>query len=164
MDWIERHPEWSGGVTFAWLVLMITISAILRRSGKKPIFARPTKDALFVERWTSGRCLAPAWRAIGGAHNALMVAVRPSGGVIVHPHFPFSLGFLPEVWGLEAYPSAADIRDVEVRRGMLWSKHVRLQFRNGPKSFGCLELRLRDADGFIAALKRAGIRVDADPA
>jgi len=162
MGWIEANFWALYAFAVAWILAWALASVVVRRSQRKPIVAQAPKDALFVERWTSGRSVANAIARLGGARNCLMVAVKRKGGLIVQPHFPFSLFFMPEVFGVEGYPSRADIHDVKIRRGLFGRALVTVIFRDGPRSHGKLELRLREPGRFIEALKTAGITVAAE--
>lgn len=132
---------------FLWIGGVIAASIALRRVNGKPIFATEAADAVFVERWTSGRGRGGI-RAIGGASNCLMVAVTRTE-LIISPQFPFTLMFLPEVWGLEHRKPLNRIKSVTAKNGPL-GRSVDVVFDDG----GGMVLRLRKPDAFLQAMRR----------
>jgi hypothetical protein len=134
-----------------WLICVIAASVLYRSTRGKPVSPDVPGDARFVERWTSGRSLDTPWGRIGGAHNCLMVAVTHDS-VMVAPHFPFSLMFLPEIYGLELAAPRAAVAIEKISSGLFGRGLIRAV--DGPTSRR-IELRLRDKSGFIAALEAA---------
>lgn len=146
----DRLELWFMAFACAWIICGIAASAVYRRSKGKAILSVAPDNALFVEKWTSGRELGGI-RSLGGANNCLIVAVTIDT-LSVTPCFPFTLLFLPEIWGLEHRIPTRDIRSVEERTGILRSTQV-IAFGFGRK----IELRLRDPEGFRQASKKAGV-------
>ncbi len=83
-------PVWFPFLAVGWIVFVIGVSIVFRRSRGKPLFPKVPVDAIYVEKSASGR-----W-----ASNCLLVAVTQKALSVV-PKFPFNLMFLPEVYGLE---------------------------------------------------------------
>lgn len=131
-----------------WIGGVIAASIAWRRINGKPIFAPEVADAVFVERWTSGR-VRGGIRAIGGASNCLLVAVTKME-LIVSPQFPFTLMFLPEIWGLEHRKPLSRIKSVTARNGLL-GRTVDVVFDDGDG----MVFRLRNPDAFLQAMRRA---------
>ena len=150
--WIDAHPVAFIAAAWLWVGGGIALSVFFRLRRRKPIFAKPPADALFVERRTSGRSLRNFVTSVGGASNALMVAVTPDA-VVVQPHFPFTLMFLPEVYGLDEVVTRSRLRKVEEVGGILGRKIV-LEFSSTARGDERLELRLRDPDRFLEAVAR----------
>ena len=134
---------------FLWVGGWLIASAFHRRIKGKPIVPRAPSDAVFRENWCSGRSLRNMLTRIGGARNCLMVYVR-GNELVVTPKFPFTLLFLPEVFGLEVRVPVASITAVErvpVGRGL------RITFAEG--SPPPMELKLRDESGLLRHLGKA---------
>jgi hypothetical protein len=133
---------------FVWIVFGFAASAIYRRRVGKPIMPRPPVDAAFEESGCSGRSLANVLTRIGGASRCLLVYVQ-NGELVVTPTFPFTLLFLPEVYGLEF---RAPITDVSAQvTGGLFGKVVLIESRS--RNRPSMELRLQGVDGLLSALK-----------
>lgn len=148
---------WFAILGWAWIAGAVAVSVVYRRVQDKPIFARSPESCLFEENRTSGRELG-SFREIGGANNALKVCVTQDT-LYIMPCFPFSLMFLPEVWGLEHRIALRQIERID-RRSSIFGRSVVVTVRNGEK----VELRLRNPGGFIRAIKEAGAPVSAEPA
>ena len=58
MDWIKANLWAIYAFAALWVLFWALASVVVRRSRGHPILARVPKDALFVERWTSGRSAA----------------------------------------------------------------------------------------------------------
>jgi hypothetical protein len=142
----EFPSFWIIILPWVWILGWIVVSAFYRRSKGKAVLTRAPEDSLFVEKWTSGRELGGI-RTLGGAKNCLIVAVTIDT-LFVSPCFPFSLMFLPEIWGLEHRIRTRDIRSVDRRQGIFGSTQV-VTFEGSRR----LELRLRNPQGFERALK-----------
>ena len=133
---------------WVWIAMVVLASVAYRWRRQKPIFARSPDDCLFEENRTSGRELGSI-RAIGGASNALKVCVTRDT-LHVMPCFPFSLMFLPEIWGLEHKIDARLIQKVEQRSNLFGRTEV-ITTQDGRS----IELRLRNAEDFTRALASA---------
>ena len=150
LDAVALVPEWLG---IAWILAWVASSLLYRRVKGKPIFAEPPLPTDFLERWRSGRLPSSLLGRIGGASNCLMVAVG-GGRVRIRPHFPFTLMFLPEIYGLEVDLPLAKVTGVRRERGLLgeWVL-VELKDHGTSRTF---ELHLRDPGAFLRALGLAG--------
>lgn len=131
-----------------WLAGWTAASIVYRRASHKPVRPTAPPDALYVERRTSGRNLRTLLGRIGGARNCLLVYVT-AHDVVVTPHFPFTLMFLPEIYGLELSVPRAQVRLSE-RRTLVGRKSI-IVSRQGEGDL--LELRLRDVSGFQNAVQ-----------
>ncbi|MEG3181032.1 hypothetical protein [Sphingomonas sp. LT1P40] len=134
----EPFPIWLFVISWGWVALVIGASIIYRRANGKPIIPRVPKNALFVERKASG-----TW-----ASNCLIVTVTPEE-MVVTPFFPFTLGFLPEVYRMEHRIPLRRIRSVERKRGFL-SNNIIVRY-DGPDE-RVVKLRVRDPDKLAAVL------------
>ena len=131
---------WSAGVAVA--------SILFRRARDKPIFPTAPESATYVERWGSGRNLTTFIGKFGGAETCLIIAITPDR-LIVTPRFPFTLGFLPEIYGLEFDVPLKDITQV-TRKRILWRSAVVISTKDGRR----LEIVPRRIDEFMAAVGR----------
>lgn len=135
-------------IAFLWIASWIIASAWYRRANGKPIFPRVPADAVFYEHWCSGRSLRNWLTRIGGARNCLIVYIR-ANELTVTPKFPFTLMFLPEIYGMDVSTPLALIAFVEPTRGPL-GHALRIVFaKGGPLP---MELRLHGEDDFIRCL------------
>jgi hypothetical protein len=126
------------------------LSVLYRKLSGKGLFAVVPDQSAFVERRTSGRSLRNLLTKIGGARGCLLVAVTKDI-LLVRPHFPFTLFFLPEVYGLDLAVPRRAISRVERRSGV-FGRSVVIEFENASGRSEKIALSLRDADGFVAAL------------
>lgn len=136
------------GFLLIWLGGWIVASISFRISRGKPIFPSVPDDAVYAERWGSGRNLAIFWGRFGGANNCLVFAVTRDR-LVVLPRFPFNLMFLPEILGLEFDVALEDLTNVE-RSRFFWRDVATISTRNGQR----FELYPRRIDEFMAALGR----------
>lgn len=137
---------------FGWLAFWIIASIIYRRSKGKPLLRPRFDHPLFLETWRSGHCLRNVITRFGGARNCLWIAVNENS-LLVGPHFPFNLMFLPEIYHLEYDGPGHSIRAVERADGLLTRNRVRVtieRLRGGEEIF---DVYLRDPDGFIRAVE-----------
>ena len=139
---------WWLPLTFAWLAGVITISILIRRRRGRPIFPKTPPDALYAERFGSGRSDDDVPGRIGGARNCLVIAVTRDE-LTICPFFPFNLGFLPNMYGLEHRVPRGSIRSVERRPGLLGDR-VLIAFETDKAH--AVELEVRDARAFVRAL------------
>jgi hypothetical protein len=104
-------------VCLGWVLLVAAASAIFRVRKGRYIFRPPFPNAVFCETWASGRSHRSLLTRLVGANRCLWVAVTPDE-LLVGLHFPFSLFFLPESYGLEYRASGSEIASVELRQSM----------------------------------------------
>ncbi|HEX7849544.1 MAG TPA: hypothetical protein VF485_07415 [Sphingomonas sp.] len=131
-----------------WLATWIGASIVFRLNRGKPVYPKRPANSVYYEGWGSGRSLNTIWSRIGGASNCLIIAVTREQ-LVVSPRFPFNLGFLPEVYGLEV---TAPLRRVQVEKAAagMFRTHVLLSI-DGEQSTR-MQLKLRDRASFLAAL------------
>jgi hypothetical protein len=141
------------GAMTVWLGGWIAASVVYRKRRGKPIFPRVPKDAIFAERTASGASRKNIMTRLGGASNCLMVTVCPDR-VTIGPWFPFSLMFLPEIYDLEFEIPLQAIRQVRETRLMFFLRSFLLTFALPDGRERTVHLRLRNPDGFLAALSR----------
>jgi hypothetical protein len=130
---------WVGG----WLLASI----LVRRARGKVSFAPTSESFRFSEKWASGRSLDTWWSKLGGARNCLFVAVG-NDKLSIQPHFPFSLGFLPEIYGLEQEIPLSRVVRV-TKRKTLFQSIITVEYFDEIRKLRSFELRLRNADGFL---------------
>lgn len=140
----DQFPIWLFALAWGWVALILGASAFYRKANGKPIIPRLPKDALYSERAASGR-----W-----ANNCLMVALTKDA-IGVTPFFPFTLGFLPEVYRLEREILLKHVRRVTVRTSA-WGLNVAIDYGPAERT---LKLKLRDPDAFANALVGLGVKV-----
>lgn len=142
--------------TWLWLILgfyaaTLAASFAYRQAALKPLSAVRPAVTIFMETWVSGRSLTHLL-ARGGITNGLFVAVT-ARELIVQPHFPFTLAFLPEFLDVEHTVPKSRIRSVgEVRVGLFGiSLAVEVTFES-PRGDRTLQLYVHDRMRFIRAI------------
>ena len=138
----DPSPAWFLLFAWIWVVIVIASSILFRRIRGKPIYPKIPERTLFVEKWASSM----------GASNCLLVFVTTEG-LFVTPRFPFNLGFLAEIYGLERHIPAYDIRDVRTKFSLFGSNAI-IHYGDRPRKLG---LRLRKPQIFAAALSQLGV-------
>ena len=143
---------------YVWLVNLVLmagwvgVSIVYRRAHGKPVLFFGLENAVFQESRASGRSTRSWFTRLGGARNALIVAVTHDR-LVVRPYFPFNLMFLPEIYGLEYEVPLRDVMRVEEKKPLLWTM-VHVEFRDpASNEVRKLILRLRDPKAFVAALQ-----------
>jgi hypothetical protein len=147
---LDRHADALFVAAFLWIFVWVGASVFYRRAKGKPIHTEPPANALFVEKWTSGRSLRSLKTKLGGARNCLLVAVTKEL-LFIRPHFPFTLGFLPETYGLDWEIPRSKIKRVSTVRGLL-KDSVLVEFSLPQAETGRVELKLRDPEKFMQVL------------
>ncbi|MBL0948114.1 hypothetical protein [Brevundimonas sp.] len=147
-DFVDQHAAIIVAFPIVWIGAIVTASVVYRRQGGKRIFPTTPPDCVFEENRTSGRELG-GLRALGGASNVLKVCVTRDT-LFVMPCFPFSLMFMPEIWGLEHEIKLRRIQTLEERSG-LFGRSLVVHLADDKR----IELRLRDPDGFRHAIQSA---------
>jgi hypothetical protein len=125
--------------------LVISASIFHRRITDKPIFPSKPDNATFYARGVSGRNLRNFFTRLGGAQNCLAIAVTAKY-LQVTPTFPFNLGFLPDVYGLEANIPRERITAVERKKNWLGQK-LTVRWDGG-----AFEIRTKEIDALERAL------------
>ena len=134
-----------------WVLLWFGVSFAYRKGKHKSILAEKPADAAFLETWTSGHSNRNLLTKVGGARNCLLVAVTRES-LIVRPHFPFSLLFLPEIYDLDYDIPRTRIRSVTPKKG-LFGETVEVVFDSSRGDARSIELRLRQPQQFLQAVK-----------
>lgn len=91
---------------------------------------------------------------MGGARNCLFVGVAQDRVVLI-PHFPFTLFFLPEIYRLEHDIPLANVTTVTPRR-FLFQELVRVEYSDPSGQSRIVELKLRHPDGFLTSVRGRG--------
>jgi len=140
-------------VTVGGLLLVATASIVYRVRTGRYVFRPHLTNAVFSETWASGRSHRDWITRLGAASGCLWVAVTPDE-LLVGPHFPFNLMFMPEMYGLEYRASGADIESVELSRSLFGRQKAVIQLRTKDGGRESFELALRDVAEFAAAVER----------
>lgn len=134
----------------AWFVA----SVAYRIGSGKGLFARRSPGAVFVERWASGRAGTGPLARLSTARNCLQVQVTASE-LLVSPHFPFSLAFMPEIYDYDKRIALAAVRKVTRLDGRL-ADTVEIAYARPDGSEAMLLLRLTQSRGFLERIQEAG--------
>jgi hypothetical protein len=139
-------------IAFAWMwmVAWLVASFVIRRAKGKRLFAPTSEAFLFSEKWASGRSLDTWWSKLGGARNCLFVAVARDK-LVIQPHFPFTLGFLAEIYGLERQIPLDRVLKLSKKRSS-FQDVLALEYSDELRSPREFELRLRNPDAFLRAV------------
>lgn len=142
-------------LAFGWVLFVIAISIIYRVRKGKYILRPEFPNARFSETWRSGSSHRNLLTRLGGAHNCLWISVTDKE-LLVGPHFPFNLMFLPEIYGLEYRIRGLDILSVDELSSFFLGKRARVRFRSPQRGEETFEVTVKDLDGFRRAID--GIR------
>lgn len=146
---MNHQPSiWVFLAPWLWILCWFGTSIVFRLNRGKPVYTKAPEGAVYKENWGSGRSLDTIWGRIGGANNCLIIAVTRDV-LVVTPHFPFNLGFLPEIYGLELTAPLKRVRIENPAAGLFRSRVVIVV--EGPDQKR-MDLKLRDRDAFLAAL------------
>lgn len=126
---------------------IIAASVISRRMTGRPIFYRQAPDTIYSEKWLSGSSTNFLLQ-FGGARNCLWTTVTPQR-IEIRPHFPFNLGFIAEVWGLEHEIGSEDL--ISLDDGIFGS--VVLVYRSSSGRVKKFRLHVRNRAEFIRAIE-----------
>lgn len=141
-----RHLNLAAWGVGAWFAASIVQRLVLRR----PLTASPHPQARFVERWASGRANESFLSRFGAARHCLQVQVV-GDELQVQPHFPLTLGFVPEVYDLERRIPLARI-EAAVIVGGRHAQAVEIRYTTESGTPRNLLLLLRRAEAFLAVL------------
>ena len=147
----QEHPALLISFGFVWITGWIIASVIYRQSRNKPILFPRDVGAEFVEAAVSGYSHDTWYTKLGGASRCLYVAVAHRH-LIIRPHFPFNLMFLPEVYGLEHKVPLEQITKVEFRPGV--RKRLEIAFRDNNGQSRRVSLYLRKPQELVSVLPR----------
>lgn len=131
-------------------MLWIVLSVASRRMTGRPIFAVRRADSLFAEGWASARIGTGLLARLGTARNCMHVQVSATE-LRVHPHFPFTLAFMPELYGLDQVISLSAVRSATIVSGHR-AKVVEVRYAAGNGSDEQMLLFLRHAERFVQQL------------
>jgi hypothetical protein len=141
-----------GFVMVAFLALA-TGSVLYRLQKTKPIMKPDFPDPRFSEAWCSGRSDRNVLARLFVAKNFLWVVVTKDY-LQVSPHFPFSLLFLPEAFGLDHRIPGKTILDVRETSSAVLGPSVLIQYRHATGDEEYLELRVHNATALTQALAK----------
>jgi hypothetical protein len=120
-----------------------------RRTRGEPLIPRAPANALFCERSASGRAQG---NILGSARNCLMVSIA-GDELWITPTFPFNSIAPYGVMGLEYRVSRSRVVRAEARKNWIGSLVViEIAPLGGAKS-RTLELKLKDPEAFLKALR-----------
>jgi len=148
---LPRIFDWHllGGL--GWLALVVGASITYRKSRGKTIYPLRPEGAIFHEGWTSGYSNRDLLTKMWGARNCLMVSVLKDE-LIIQPHFPFNLMFLPEVCDLDYRISRANIRSIKPSRFFYFWKIITIDFVDSQGKDHSMSLALRKRDDFLRVM------------
>ncbi|MDP4301521.1 hypothetical protein [Leptothrix discophora] len=152
------NPEVSPALILAGVLAWFALSVIVRKWRGRHFFATRVPEAVFSERWASGRPGSGLFARLSTAKNCLHVQVTPEA-VCVEPHFPISLGFVAEAYDMDHHIPLADIQSVTVLGG-LRMKTVEVAYQSSGGKGGILYLLLRHAETFQEAVNRSRLEPD----
>ena len=147
------NPENSPALFLGGLVAWFALSIVYRKWNGKHIFATKEPGALFSERWASGRNGSGFIARLSTAKNCLHVQVSAKG-LRIGPHFPITLGFVPEVYAMDQWIPIAEIQDVSVLEERRLTA-IEVAYRAPGGKTGVLQLLLRNGRAFQEAVHRA---------
>jgi hypothetical protein len=128
-----------------------TGSVVYRLQKTKPIMMIDVPERRFSETWCSGRSDRNALARLATAKNILWVTVT-NNELHVSPHFPFSLMFLPEAFGLDHRIPGRTIMDVREASSRSLGRGVLVKYRHATGDEENLELWVSDVSTFRRAL------------
>ena len=133
------------------IALWFVASAVYRRANGRPLHAAREPGAVFVARWVSARFGASLLSRLSTARNCVQVQVTRAE-IVVTPHFPFTLGFLAEIYGYDRRIRLADVKSVLIVGGH-FTPVVEVQYLDAQGREAALQLLLRRAVDFVAAAR-----------
>jgi hypothetical protein len=145
-QFLKQFVQYGFLLGLAWMSLWTLISAVYRKRKGNRIFSPSFSGARFLEQWTTG------WShnrgILGTAKNCLLVGVTEDQ-LLIAPHFPFNLWFMPEIFDLEHRINGSSIIDVQDESTR---STVVVRFNSPTGSVDAFELKLRDREAFRAAI------------
>ncbi len=142
----------SSTLFFGGIVAWLAASVVYRTLKGKPVFATAARDALFSEGWASGRCGSGLLARLSAARNCLHVQVA-GNAILISPHFPFTLGFIPEAYSMDMRIPLDRVASVSVLGGYR-TKAVEVVFQSPDGKESRLQLLLRGGEVFRDVLQR----------
>jgi hypothetical protein len=152
---LQRALEENFALFYLFVLLWVAAWAAFfawRRLRRGPIHP-PFSDAnvRFVERFASGFSNKSLFTRFGGAQNALVVKVLRDA-LFIEPLAIFKWLLPPGFGDLEHYVPKSRILGVRLTSGFL-KKGVQIEFQANDGGNRTLELKLRNPEAFLAALK-----------
>jgi hypothetical protein len=145
-----QDPQVAAGLFAAAIALWFVASIAWRAFAGKPFFAMRRPNSTFDQRWASGRVGTGLLARLSTARNCLHIQVS-EGTLHIHPHFPFTLGFLPEIYDLDQAVPLSAIQGAAILGGKR-VKAVEVRFRTPTGEEETLQLLLKGAEGFVHAV------------
>ena len=142
----QMPPEAWAALTLLWIVSSIAF----RLYFKKPIFAVALPNSVFSENWVSTRMGTGIIARLGVARNCTRVQVT-TNNFQINPHFPFTIGFMPEIYDLDYTVPLSRIRSATILSDGR-SKAVEIKYFKDDGSEGSAQLLLRNAENFVQAV------------
>jgi hypothetical protein len=130
---------------------IVTSSVLYRLQKTKPIMKSDFPEPRFTETWCSGWSDRNVLARLAVAKNILWVVVTKDE-LHVSPHFPFSLMFLPEAFGLDHRVPGKTIMDVRETSSASLGRSVLVKYRHATGDEEYLELRVNDVPTLTKAL------------
>jgi hypothetical protein len=132
------------------IIAITTGSIVYRLQRSKPIMKTEFRESRFSETWCSGQSDRNMLARLPIAKNILWVTVTKNE-LHVSPHFPFSLMFFPEAFGLDHRVPGRAI--VEVRENsMIHGRAVLVKYRHATGDEETLKLRVNETSSLLRAL------------
>ena len=119
----------------------------------KPIMKFEFAEPRFSESWCSARSDRNILARLGIAKNILWVMVTKDE-LYVSPHFPFSLMFFPEAFGLDHRVPGRTITEVREEASTTGRHRVLLKYRHATGDVENLDLRVKNASSLMTALSQ----------
>ena len=142
-----------GGLIAAFVISIVIVvtSIYYRRKGSKALFAAQPPGAVFGEVDVAGRS-TKNWLTRWGVGRGLRVSVTKEA-LVVHPQFPSTLSFAPELFDLEhVIPLASVVSITKANWWLLSRPALAITFeRDGERR--SIELALRDPGPFLMAMR-----------
>jgi hypothetical protein len=113
-------------------ILIAVASVVYRLQKTKPIMMIDAPEFRFSETWCSGRSDRNMLARLAVAKNILWVVVTKNE-LQVSPHFPFSVMFFPEVFGLDHRVPGKTITDVRETSSRSLGRGVLVKYRHATK-------------------------------
>lgn len=151
------------GIAVITLIGILVGSVAYRLQKSKPMMMPEWPQSRFSETWRSGRSDRNPIARLAFAKNFLWVKVAKDE-LHVSPHFPFSLMFLPEAFGLDHRIPGKGILDIREAYSSVLGRTVVVKYRHATGDEENLELAVSDAAAFMKALtvlRQSGERGDA---
>lgn len=132
------------------IVLALIASVPYRVWSGKGVFARPRPGAVFVERWVSIRTGAGLFSRLSAGRNCLQVQVTERE-LIVSPHFPFSVAWVPELYDFDRRIPLERVREALIVGGER-TQAVEVAYQTDGGESRVLQILMRQGAPFVKAV------------